>query len=351
MKKSLLLLLSVILVFALFLTGCSGADDTATETGDDSDTATDTPAVAEYTLRIPLVLADTHPQVIALTEIFKTEVEEQTDGKVIVEIYPNSQLGSDRETTEACMLGTLEMTAPSTSVFPGFDENFYVLDLPYLFNSKEAARNALDGDLGNKLNEHLQELGVEALYWGESGFRNMTNSKRPITQPSDLEGLKMRVMENTYMMEAFSSWGCNPTPMAFGELFTALQQGTVDGEDNATVIVSTSKFYEVQKYLSITEHIFGANALLINKELFDAMPAEYQEILRQAAADTAVRHRELIDELNVQLETDLANQGMEINTLTPESKQAFADASSGVKDMFAEKFGSELIDLAEQYNQ
>ena len=320
MKKSLLLLFSVVLVFALILTGCGGTE-TTTDTGDNTDTTDDTAAAPEYTLRIPLVLADTHPQVIALTEVFKTEVEEKTDGKVTVEIYPNSQLGSDRETTESCMMGTIEMTAPSTSVFPGFDERFYVLDLPYLFNSSEAARNALDGDLGSKLNEYLEDLGVEALYWGESGFRNMTNNKRPITQPADLEGLKMRVMENTYMMEAFSSWGCNPTPMAFGELFTALQQGTVDGEDNATVIVSTSKFNEVQKYLSITEHIFGANALLINKELFDSMPAEYQEILRQAAADTAVRHRELIDELNVQLETDLAAAGMEINTLTPDQNK------------------------------
>ena len=348
MKKHCFFVLLVTLIALVALSGC-GSDVVDSE---DVDAGSETPVDEgmEYTLRIPLVLADTHPHYIAFDTVFKAEVEEKTDGKITIELYPNSQLGSDRETTEAVMLGTIEMSAPSASILPGFDERFYVLDLPYLFISAQAARSALDGDLGALLDSYLEDLGIVNLYWGESGFRNMTNNVRPITAPADLQGMKLRTMENVYHIAAFSAWGSNPTPMAFGELFTALQQGTVDGQDNATVIVSTSKFDEVQKYLSVTEHIYGGNCTFINKDLFDSMPAEYQQILRDAAKNTAVVHRQLIDEMNEELITELEDKGMEINILTAEQKKVFADASANVKEEFINQFGSELVDAAEKYN-
>jgi tripartite ATP-independent transporter DctP family solute receptor len=236
-------------------------------------------------------------------------------------------------------------------VLPGFDDRFFVLDLPYLFISAQAARNALDGELGALLNKYLADKGIVNLYWGESGFRNMTNNKRPIYSPADMQGMKLRTMENVYHMSAFSSWGSNPTPMAFGELFTALQQGTVDGQDNATVIVSTSKLNEVQKYLSITEHIYGGNCTFINKKLYDSMPAEYQNILMEAAKKTAVVHRQLIDELNQKLVGELKAKGMQINNLTADQKKAFAEAAARVQQDFVAKFGPDLVNLAKKYNQ
>lgn len=307
-------------------------------------------AAEQIIIRVAHVLPETHASHIALVEVFKKQVEEKTGGKVKVELYPNAQLGGDRQAVEAVSFGTLEMTMATGAVLPGFDERFAVLDLPFLFSSHKAARDALDGELGSKLNTLLEPHHMYNLGWCEGGFRNVTNSKRPIYAPADLKGMKIRTMENPFHIAAFKAFGANPTPMSFGELYTALQQGTVDAEENPVSIIYAAKFYEVQKFCSLTGHIYGTVPLYVNREFFDSLPKEYQTIIREAAEATKIRQRQVAYEQDTRLVEDLKKTGMQVNELTSEQKQVFRNAAQTVYDEFRQKYGDELIELALKYN-
>ncbi|WP_455596710.1 DctP family TRAP transporter solute-binding subunit, partial [Cloacibacillus porcorum] len=184
-------------------------------------------AAPEYTIKVGYIGSDTHPTMQAM-KVFAKDVDAGSKGKIKVELYPNAQLGGDRELCEGVQMGTIQMAIPSTSALAGFDKRIQVLDLPYLFTTRKAAFDAVDGELGQKLNAYLSKKGFEVLGYQENGFRHVTNSKRPIKTPADLKGLKIRTMENPMHIAFFKELGANPTPMSWGELYTALQQGTVD---------------------------------------------------------------------------------------------------------------------------
>ena len=191
----------------------------------------------------------------ALVKYFKDTVEEKSNGSISVQIYPNSVLGGDAELTESVAMGTLEAALPSTSVLVSYSDDFGIMDMPYLFSSPENAFAAMDGDMGAYFNEKLEDVGIHCLGYSYNGLRSMTNSAHPIETPDDLKGLKMRVMENEVFIDFFETLGASATPMSFNELFTGLQQHTVDGEENPPSLIYASKFQEVQEYLSLTEHV------------------------------------------------------------------------------------------------
>lgn len=303
---------------------------------------------AKYVLKVGYILPETQSDHIIMRDVFKKDVETLSEGQIAVELYPNAQLGGDRELIESVQLGTVEMAIPATSAIAGFEKRFQVFDLPFLFKSKEKAFEVLDGDLGRKLNELLPPLGMVNLGYAENGFRHVTNSRRPIHTPEDLKGLKLRTMENPLHMSFFKLLGANPTPMNFGELYTALQQGIVDAQENPVVLVYTSKFFEVQKYYSLTGHVFSATMLVTNKNFLDSLPDDLRKIVEDAARRYCVEQRKMAEEQEQEFLEALKATGMEINELTDEEKALFVEATLPVYDQFRGEIGDELVDMAKK---
>jgi len=347
MKRKLSLLISIIMIVTLILSGCGGKDDKgatgATGTTGTTDT-TKTSKKEEYLIRVAHVLPEEHATHITLDQVFKKEVEEKSGGRIKVEIYPNGQLGADRQTIEAVNLGTLEMCVPGGTVLSGFVGDFMVLDLPFLFKTKEDAFKVFDGEVGDTLNAKLEDIGIVNLGYGENGYRHITNNTKPIMTPADLSGIKIRTMENPIHMASFKAFGANPTPISFNELFTALQQKTVDAQENPIAIIYTSKLYEVQKYLSLTGHVYTNCPYLISKTFLESMPEDLQKIVRDAATDTIVEQRKMTNLQEQELISKLEESGMIINELTAEQKEEFIKAAEPVYEDFIAENGSEMLD-------
>lgn len=300
-------------------------------------------------IRVSHVLPENHASHRSLV-LFKELVDKRSNGRIEVQIYPNSQLGGDRQAIESVSLGSLQMTMPGGPVLSGFEEKFMVLDLPFLFKSKEIGYNALDGEFGQELNKLLYKHNIMNLGFAENGFRHITNNVRPIHKPEDLEGIKIRTMENPVHIAAFKAFGANPTPMNFGELFTALQQKTVDAQDNPTSIIYTSRFYEVQKYMTLSGHVFGNAVYLINKSFYDSLSPEDQKIVSESMDEAKAYQRKLAGEQEVEFLKELEKEGMVINELTPEEKDLFIEAAAPVYKQLEKKLGKDLIEKAMSYN-
>lgn len=300
-------------------------------------------------IRIAHVANETSPihlQVLKLKEL----LEERSDGRFQVQIYPNAQLGGDRQAIESVGLGTLTATFPGTASLAGFEQRFMVGDLPFLFTSREAAYAAFDNELGAALNQMLEPLNLVNMGYSETGFRNITNSKHPITSPEDLKGIKIRTMENPIHMASFRQWGANPTPMSFSELFTALQQKTIDAEENPLQIIASSRFYEVQHYLTLSEHFFASGSLLFNGTFVNNLPEDLREILEDCARESTLYGRQVVADMEAGFLEELKANGMEVVELTAEQKQVFADAAQPVYEEFEPLLGRELIQMAQKYN-
>ena len=198
----------------------------------------------------------------------------------------NAALGAERDTVEGLQLGTIEMTIVSTAPLSGYTDSFLALDLPYIFMSNEHARTALDSETGQRMLSELDHAGLVGLVYYENGLRHFTNNDHPIEAPEDLKGMKIRVMENPIMMDTITALGADPTPMAFNELYTALQQGTVDGQENPIAQIYNMRFYETQKYLSLSKHFYAPAPMLVSKAFWETLPAEYQEIIKKAAEES-----------------------------------------------------------------
>jgi tripartite ATP-independent transporter DctP family solute receptor len=301
---------------------------------------------AEYTIRVGSINSEAHPDIVAMKEVFAPRVEKESGGKIKVELYPNGQLGGDREMSESVQMGTLQIAIPASSPLAGFDKRIQVLDLPYLFTSREAAFEALDGELGNKLNDYIAEKGFMNLGYQENGMRHVTNNKGPVKSPADLKGMIIRTRENPMHVAYFKELGANPTPMAWGELYTALKQGMVDAQENPYAMIVEGKFNEVQKYASETGHVFSVTLLLTNKKFIEGLPADLREIVIKAAKDTAIKQRELIAAEENGYKEQLIAAGMKTNELSAEDKKPFVEAAQKVYAQFEAELGKEIMDLA-----
>ncbi len=265
-------------------------------------------------------------------------------GKYDVQVYANAQLGDDVRATEGVRMGTLEMVCTSASPLTGLVPEFNVFDLPFIVTTEKAADAIYDGPVGAKLGAALEPKGIKLLAYYENGFRQLTNSVRAVQAPADLKGLKIRTMQNPIHLEAFRAMGANPTPMPFSEVFTALQQKTIDGQENPIPTIWLSKFYEVQKYVSLTGHVYGPHIMLINKKLFDSFPAEDQKIIAAAAQESAVYQRSINRKMNSDFVAELKKAGVTVVELTPEQKKAFQDAVAPVYANWEPKIGKALMD-------
>lgn len=303
-------------------------------------------SAVEYTIKVGSIVSDTHADIVAMKEVFVPYIEKESGGRIKVELYPNALLGGDRELTESVQLGTVQVAIPASSALAGFDKRIQVLDLPYLFTSRETAFEALDGELGAKLNEYVLQKGFWNLGYQENGMRHVTNSKLPVKSPADLKGMKLRTMENPMHIAYFKELGANPTPMSWGELYTALQQGVVDGEENPYAMIADGKFNEVQKYVSETGHVFSVTMLIANKKFIESLSDDLRAIVIQAGKDYAIAQRKLIASLEEGFKTDLVKSGMQANELSAADKKPFVDATVKVYAQFEDQLGKEIMDIA-----
>lgn len=336
MKKRVLAIAMATLMCAGVFAGCGGGSTSSKQSSGSAaasgSAATGSTATgdAEYEMIAGTSTPETHPYNLGMNKIGEL-VSEKTDGAVKLDVFGNSQLGSERDLLEGLQLGSLQMTCTSTAPLAGFTDSFLVFDLPFIFETTEQARAVLDSEVGQEILHSVDDQGLVGLAWFENGFRNVTNNVRPITVPDDLKGIKIRTMENQMHMAAFQIMGADPTPMAMGDVFTALQQGTIDAEENPVPIVATNKFQEVQKYISMTGHIFSPTPVFIAKDYYEALPEEYQTAIQEAATEAAPYQREQIDEQNVSGLEELTNDGMEANE---PDKAPFQEATAPIYDQY-----------------
>ncbi len=345
MKKKLGLLFGTV-ALAFGLVAC-GSGDTSTQTKDGASGDAKSETVEVKTMRAGIGLNDQHPQYKGLLK-FKEIVEEKTDGAIKVETYHSGQLGDDRTMTEALQLGSQEITVPSTAVIANFIPEFSVFDIPFLFPNEQVADAVLGGEVGEGLLDKLESQNLVGLGYWENGFRDLTNSVRPVATVEDFRGLNIRTMENQLHLEAFRALGANPTPMAFTELFTALQQGTVDGQENPFATIYLQKFFEVQDYVSDTHHIYSPWVFLVSKSFFDGLTPEQQEIVTEAAYAAGAYQREMNREASAEYLESLIAEGMTFTEITPEARQEMVDTVQPVVDKFADQIGRETVDAVFQ---
>src|SRR5205085_11092720 len=253
------------------------------------------PAAAQTLLKMNIAIAQNSSYGVAI-DTFAREVEQRTQGRYRIQNFYSAALGAERESVEGVQLGTLDLTLTSTGPLPNFVPEVAILDIPLLFRDYAHARAVLDGPIGQDLLTKFPAKGMVALAWGENGFRHMTNSKRPVNSPEDLRGLKMRTMENPIHIQAYRQFGILPTPMAFTEVFTALQQGTVDGQENPLSIITSAKLDQVQKYLTLTGHVYSPAVIVMNKGKWDALSAADKQAFADSAREAVKANRARIDD-------------------------------------------------------
>ena len=244
---------------------------------------------------------------------FESIVEAKTNGAIDIQLFPAAQLGSEREMVEGLQLGTLEMCLTSTGPLGNFIPDVKVFNLPFLFKDRATCYQMLDGPIGNDISQKFLAIGIRSLGWFENGFRNITNSVRPIRSPQDMQGLKIRVMEDDLFIISMQSLGAAPLPMAFGELFTALEQGAVHAQENPLAVIYSSRLFEVQKYLAITGHFYSPAMLLVSETVWQKLPPSQQKVLVNAAVVARDYERGLSREADQNLEIILKSEGMVIS--------------------------------------
>ncbi|QHJ01363.1 DctP family TRAP transporter solute-binding subunit [Xylophilus rhododendri] len=273
--------------------------------------------------------------------VFCDEVERGTQGRYKCQQFPNSALGGEREQIEALQLGTQDLLNTSTGPVGNFVPEMRIVDLPFLFRDYAHARKVLDGEIGQNMLAQFPKHGLVALAWTENGFRQMTNSKRDIVKPSDAAGLKMRTMENKVHMDGYRTFGILPTPMAFPELFGALQQGTVDGEENPIPVILSAKFAQVQKHLSMTNHVYSPALLLISPRTWDRVSVADKKVFLEAAKKGAAAQRKKVNDDEDQGLAQLEKAGMTVTRNVDSA--AFREAIKPAYVGYAKEFGADKI--------
>ena len=300
------------------------------------------PALAQTT---KLRFAHPHPEADSWHKaalLFAEQVKAKSQGKYEVQVFPNGSLGSDSQTISAVRGGSLDICLTGNPFFTGLAPKLNVLDLPFLFQSRRHAAIVMDGPIGEGLRKELEGSNLKALATWEIGWRNLTNSRRPVETAADMKGLKIRTTPNPAHIKAFQLLGAVPTPMAFTELFTALETGTVDGQENPVTLILNAKFNEVQKHLSLTRHAFTTGPVVMNKAKFDAMPADIQQMLVATAVELAGVQRQMNEDTEGSSLAALKKAGMQA-VEKPDRFSFTKIITAEVEKDFVEKYGSETL--------
>ena len=282
------------------------------------------------------------------TDYFAKILSEKTNGRITVDVYPNSQMGGNRELIEQLQMGTLNFCSPSAAFLGGFTDKTALFDLPYLFTSEENAFKVFDSEVGQAILADLEGAGLKGLCWFAMGWRNVTCNNE-VHAPADMAGLKLRVMENQMHIDHFNALGCSAIPMSFAEVYTSLQQGVIDAQENPYSQIDTQRFYEVQKYLIETNHIYDPTPVIASKVWWDTLDAEDQGIIMECMKEALAFEREqvgIVDGATRQRFID--DKLITVVELTPEERAAFRVAAQPVYDAYADKIGADLIAKAEE---
>lgn len=329
MKRKLSVLLCVLLVVSL-LSGC-GQKEPAPATNEEEVVEVEFEAV-KY--RLAHVVNENDSFHVAALK-FKELVEARTEGKVEIEIHPNATLGDERTLLEGMQMGTVDMGVITNGPIANFVPEVAVFELPFLFADNEEAYEVLDGEVGKDVLNKMEESSFKGLAFAERGFRNVTNSTRPVVVPADMEGLKVRVMENPVYIDTFKALGANTVPMAWTETLTALQQGTIDGQENPVVVIHSFKLDETQKYLSLSRHTYSPATIMMSLSKFNELPEDVQKVIEDSAQEAAEHARAVNAEEEETLLSELVERGMEV---TEVDVAAFQEAVESVYEKYRDQY-------------
>lgn len=278
-------------------------------------------------------------------ERFAEIVAERSGGNIDIAVYPNSTIGSSRDLVESMQIGVVDFALVPTTNVASFYSPLDIFYLPFIFRDREHAYAVADGPVGQKLyDDMLEQTGIRTLAMYESGFRTITTRDTKIEEPADMQGIKFRVVNNPLNVATFQALGAIPTPIALSEVFTALQQGTVDGQDNPVGNVKAFGFDKVQDYITLSKHQWAGIMFLADDSMWQEQPQHVQELFMEAAQETEAWERETLNAEEDQYLSEMEAGGMTVTRLTPEQSQAFQEAMRPVWDEYREKIGSDLID-------
>lgn len=298
----------------------------------------------ERNLRFSVPVPKEHPMAAGAQRMAACTAE-KSGGKLKLALYYDSVLGNDVAATQSVRTGTLDLVLVSTAPLVGIVPSLGVFDLPFLFNNEREADLVLDGKAGDWFAAKLPAVGLVNLAWWENGFRHTTNSRRPITRLEDFEGVKMRVMQNNIYIDTFKTLGSNAVPLAFPEVYSALETKTVDGQENPYANIENMKFYEVQKYLTLTKHAYAPLAMLLSRKTWDGMSPPEQGVMRECGAAGRDEERRVNREQNMRSVANLKAKGMAVNEIAPAEMQRIRDRAKAVYDTHAKAIGDEAITL------
>ncbi|MBZ4645297.1 MAG: hypothetical protein PWR27_197 [Petroclostridium sp.] len=347
MKRNINFLVACVLILAMVfvMVGCSGNSSSDSEKSDAAASKQTDNAAPKQAEKIVLKLGHgtaTNSLYHAGAEKFKEVLEKKSNGQFEVQLFSDGKLGHDRDLVEGMKLGTIQMgmigVEPLTNVAP----KLKATNLPYIFKDRETAYKVLDGEIGQEMVADLpQKQGIRVLGYFENGFRNVTNSKREILTPKDLNGLKIRTPQSPVSLAIFKALGANPTPMSFGELYTALEQGTVDGQENPLALIVSAKLYEVQKYVSLTGHIYSPMVLVISEKTWSKLSPEQQKVIQEAADEAKKYERDLSAKQEGDLIKELEAKGVKIGRpdIAP-----FIEATKDVHVEFDKEYGADFYE-------
>lgn len=300
--------------------------------------------IKERTLKFGTAGNDGHPSVAGM-KLFKEAVEAKSGGKIKVQLFIGGTLGSDQAVLSAIKGGTVEMAVMNSGILASEVKALEVFDFPFLFANEKEADAIVDGPIGQKMHAALADKGIVGLSYWELGFRNITNSKRPINKVEDIAGLKLRVIPNAINVDWVKALGANPTPLPFTELYAALEQGAVDGQENPVAVIATSKFYEVQKYLALTNHQYNPQSVIFSKKVWDTMSPAEKKIIDEAA-DAAVKGQRAANRAALAANLELLKKnGMTVTTLPAAEVAKLREKMRPVIDKHSPALGTTVAEV------
>ncbi len=301
--------------------------------------------VKDRAIKLGYTPAKDHPYGLGVIR-FGELVNQKSGGKIKVAGYSDGQLGGEVQTISAAQGGVLEMTLVSSAPVVGVVKEFALFDFPFMLNDEREADALVDGPVGTKLLEKLADKGLVGLCYWENGFRNITNSKRPIAKADDLQGLRIRTMQNPVYTDLFNALGANAVPMSFTEVYTALESKAIDAQENPYPIIYSSKFNEVQKYLTATKHTYAPAVLLVGRKFWDRLSADEKKILQDSAIEARGYQRKASRDLNARVVADLKAKGMVFNEIPAEEFAKIREKAKPVIDKYTREVGEDLVKQA-----
>ena len=335
MKKKMLLMGMATAAIIALLAACGGApsgNEPQKDPGGEGEV---------YEMRIAGSGIDNHTDY--MLNMFADLVEEKSDGRIQVDYYPNLQLGSIREYYEACQRGQVQVAEGGSVIMSNFTTKLDFMSLPMLFDNRDAVQEFMNSEVGQQLvTDIAEETNLYLLALCENGFQALSNNKREVHLPEDMAGLKIRTQESPILLKIYAPLGADPTPLAYSELFTALQQGTVDGQVNPAVVMATTSIYEVQKYVSDTDLMYDMISVAINYDFYKSLPEDLQQVLQECSREAVAAELEYCSDDYL---GKLEEQGMTVTRLTDEERAAFKEAVQPVYDWFRQEYDEPNLDM------